>query len=104
MYAVLDRIIVEFVDEEVSKTIVLPDSAKGKSQRGKVVAVGPGRFHDGMRRGVAFSITNNSTWNLAVGDTIIFDKFGGAEFEYNKKKYKSIREEDVLAVISHEGA
>jgi chaperonin GroES len=89
-----DRIIVRR-DESVEKTkggIVLPDSAKTKPQRGKVLAVGPGK-HDkhGTRRPL----------QVKEGDTILFTAWAGDEFKQHKSQdvILVMHEEDVLAVL-----
>ena len=68
-----DRVIVEVLDEEeiTYSGIVLPDTAKEKPQRGKVLAVGPGRYEDGKL--VALDVKK--------GDEIIFSKYGGTEIK-----------------------
>jgi len=87
-----DRVVVER-DEAEEKTkggIVLPDTAKNKSQRGKVVAVGDGRLlKDGKRH--ALQVRN--------GDRILFSAYAGDEFKLNGKEVLLMREEDILAVV-----
>lgn len=87
-----DRVVVEplSAEEKTAGGIVLPDTAKEKPQRGKVVAVGPGRLLDsGERCPVA----------VAVGDEVLFAKYGGTEIEINKKEVKILRESDILAKV-----
>ena len=87
-----DRVIVE-IEEAEEKTqggIVLPDTAKEKPQRGKVVAVGPGKLTDKGER---------ITPILKEGDRIIFGKYAGTEVKYDDKEFKILRESDVLAKI-----
>jgi len=87
-----DRVVVEplSAEEKTAGGIVLPDTAKEKPQRGKVVAVGPGRLLDsGERCPVA----------VAVGDEVLFAKYGGTEIEINKKDVKILRESDILAKV-----
>tara|TARA_Y100000758_G_scaffold240697_1_gene176738 strand:+ start:98 stop:394 length:297 start_codon:yes stop_codon:yes gene_type:complete len=87
-----DRVIVETMEAE-SKTaggIVLPDSAKEKPQRGKVVAVGPGRLLDNGDRGQL---------SVAVGDEVIYGKYGGMDIEVNGEEVKIVRESDILAKV-----
>jgi chaperonin GroES len=89
-----DRIIVRREESE-GKTaggIILPDSAKNKPQKGKVLAVGPGKvLKDGTRRSL----------QLKEGDTILFTTWAGDEFKEhrNKDDILVMREEDVLAVL-----
>ncbi|MCL6573852.1 MAG: co-chaperone GroES [Bacillus sp. (in: Bacteria)] len=87
-----DRIIIELVEseEKTASGIVLPDSAKEKPQEGKVVAVGTGRILESGER-VALEV--------AVGDRIIFSKYGGTEVKYQGEEYLILRETDILAVV-----
>ena len=87
-----DRVVVEPLEaEEVTAGgIVLPDSAKEKPQRGKVVAVGPGKLLDSGDRGKL---------SVGVGDQVIFGKYGGSEVEVDGVEYKILRENDILAKI-----
>ena len=88
-----DRVVVEQVEAEemTAGGIVLPDAAKEKPQRGKVLAVGPGRLLDsGERCPVA----------LVVGDEVLFGKYGGTEVEVEGKDVKILRESDILAKIA----
>ena len=87
-----DRVVVEVTEaEDVSPGgIVLPDTAQEKPQRGKVVAVGPGRvLEDG---GVA-------PMGVKVGDIIVFSKYGGTEIKLDGKEYTILRESDVLTIL-----
>lgn len=88
-----DRVVVEplSAEEKTAGGIVLPDAAKEKPQRGKVVAVGPGRLLDSGDR---------STIAVAVGDEVLFAKYGGTEIEIDGKEVKILRESDILAKIS----
>lgn len=87
-----DRVVVEPVEaeERTAGGIVLPDSAKEKPQRGKVVAVGPGRLLDSGQRG-ELSVT--------VGDEVIYGKYGGTDIEINGDDVKILRESDILAKV-----
>ncbi|MFV0444866.1 MAG: co-chaperone GroES [Planctomycetaceae bacterium] len=87
-----DRVVVEpMTPEEVtSGGIVLPDSAKEKPQRGKVVAVGPGRLLDSGERCAV---------SVKVGDHVLFGKYGGTELEVDGKDIKILRESDILAKV-----
>ena len=87
-----DRLIVEVLDEEEMKIsgIVLPDTAKEKPQRGKVLSVGPGaRDEDGKY----------ITMDVEVGDEIIFSKYGGTEIKVGADDVLILRESDVLAKV-----
>ncbi|MEO8498243.1 MAG: co-chaperone GroES, partial [Planctomycetota bacterium] len=70
--------------------IVLPDSAKEKPQRGKVLAVGPGRLLDSGQRGEL---------SVSVGDEVIYGKYGGTDIEINGDDVKILRESDILAKV-----
>lgn len=87
-----DRIIAEVLEEEqtTASGIVLPDSAKEKPQRGKVLAVGPGRYENG----------NLVPLDLAVGDEIVFSKYGGTEIKVGTDEYLILRESDILAKVA----
>ena len=87
-----DRVIVETMEaeEKTAGGIVLPDSAQEKPQRGKVVAVGPGRLLDNGERGQL---------SVAVGDEVIYCKYGGMDIEVNGEEVKIVRESDILAKV-----
>ncbi|MEW4486825.1 co-chaperone GroES [Thalassoglobus sp. JC818] len=87
-----DRVVVKPLDAEemTAGGIVLPDSAKEKPQRGKVVAVGPGRLLDSGER---------SAVGVVVGDEVLFGKYGGTEIEVDGEEIKILREGDILAKI-----
>ena len=87
-----DRLIVEVLEEEevLSSGIVLPDTAKEKPQRGRVLAVGPGALNEKGER---------VPLDLASGDTIIFSKYGGTEIKVGADDYLILRESDVLAKV-----
>jgi chaperonin GroES len=87
-----DRVIVRQNDaEEKTKTgIVLPDSAKEKPTKGKVIAVGPGKFDDkGKRMEVG----------VRSGDTVYYGKYSGTEVEVDGQKFVILREADILGVL-----
>jgi chaperonin GroES len=87
-----DRLIVEALEEEESTVsgIVLPDTAKEKPQRGRVLAVGPGaRDEDGKY----------IEMDVAEGDEIIFSKYGGTEIKLGTEDVLILRESDVLAKV-----
>jgi chaperonin GroES len=87
-----DRLIVEVLDEEelTVSGIVLPDTAKEKPQRGRVLAVGPGaRNEDG----------EYVPMDLGENDEIIFSKYGGTEVKLGTDEYLILRESDVLAKV-----
>ena len=87
-----DRLIVEVLEDEdtTESGIVLPDTAKEKPQRGRVLAVGPGgRDEDGEYIPI----------DLAEGDEIIFSKYGGTEIKLGVDEVLILRESDVLAKV-----
>lgn len=87
-----DRIIIQQVEAEqtTASGLVIPDSAKEKPQEGKVVAVGPGRVSD---NGTRIPV------DVAVGDTVIYSKFGGTEVKVGVEDYLVLSSRDILAVI-----
>ena len=92
-----DRLIVEAIEEEetTSSGIVLPDTAKEKPQRGRVLAVGPGARND---KGELVPL------DVAVGDEIIFSKYGGTEIKLGADEVLVLRESDVLAKVAATGS
>ena len=87
-----DRVIVRpnEAEETTSGGIVLPDSAREKPQRGTIVAVGPGKLLDSGNRGEL---------SVAVGDVVIYGKYGGSEIEVDGEELKILRESDILAKL-----
>jgi chaperonin GroES len=87
-----DRVVVEFeeAEEKTQGGIVLPDSAKEKPQRGKVIAVGSGKLLNNGQR-VACS--------LKEGDRVLFGKYSGTEVKFKGTEYKILRESDILAKL-----
>ena len=86
-----DRLIVKPVDEEetTASGIVLPDTAKEKPQKGKVIAVGDGAYEDGNRRPL----------DVAEGDEVLYSKYGGTEVTVEGDDLLVLRESDVLAKV-----
>ncbi len=87
-----DKIVVEVIDEPqtTASGIVLPDTAKEKSQRGTVLAVGSGKLLDNGER-VALEVN--------VGDTVVFAKYGGTEVTVDGKDLMILSERDVHAIV-----
>lgn len=77
-------------EEKTASGLYIPDSAKEKPQKGKVVEVGPGKFENG----------NLIKPGVKKGEIVIFKKWGGEELTIEGKDYKLVKEEDILAVIS----
>ena len=87
-----DRIVVEPLEAEqvTASGLVIPDTAKEKTQEGKVLAVGPGRFDD---KGARVPV------DVQVGDVVLYSKYGGTEVKYSGEEYLVLSARDVLAVI-----
>ena len=87
-----DRLIVEVLDEEdvTFSGIVLPDTAKEKPQRGRVLALGPGSRDDNGKF---------VPMDLDEGDEVVFSKYGGTEIKVGTDEYLILRESDVLAKV-----
>jgi chaperonin GroES len=87
-----DRVIVQAIEQEevTAGGIVLPDTAKERPQRGRVLAVGDGRFVDGER--VALEV--------AAGDEVIYSKYGGTEVRVDGDELLILSEHDILAKVS----
>ncbi|CAN5845220.1 co-chaperone GroES [soil metagenome] len=89
-----DRIVVMAVEAEqtTASGLVIPDTAKEKPQEGEVLAVGPGRWNeDGDER---------IPLDIAVGDRVIYSKYGGTEVKYGGEDYLILSARDVLAVVA----
>lgn len=88
-----DRIVVKRTDEEKKSAggIVIPDTAKEKPTRGKVIAVGKGKvLENGQVRAL----------EVKVGDVVLFGKYSGNEVELGDEKYVIMREDDVMGIIA----
>ncbi len=85
-----NRVVVEPLDTEEQMSsggIYIPDTAKEKPQEGRVVAVGPGRLSDEG---------NRIPMEIAVGDTVVYSKYGGTEYKEGDTEYLVLREDDIL--------
>ena len=87
-----DRILVQTLEAEqtTASGLVIPDTAKEKPQEGQVVAVGPGRIDDNG---------NRIPLDVAVGDRVIYSKYGGTEVKFGADEYLVLSARDVLAVV-----
>ena len=87
-----DRVVVEREQSETVTAggIVLPDSAKDKPTRGKVISVGEGRLLDNG---------NRSVLQVKVGDRVLFSTYAGDTFKLGTRELLLLREDDILAVI-----
>ncbi len=88
-----DRLIIKVVEEEetTASGILLPDTAKEKPQKGKVVAVGKGRIDDNGKR-IALDVEE--------GDEVLYSKYGGTEIKVEGEELLVLRESDVLAKVN----
>ena len=87
-----DRIVVKTLEAETTTAsgLVIPDSAKEKPQEGEVLAVGPGRVDDNG---------NRVPLDVAVGDKVIYSKYGGTEVKYQGEELLILSARDILAVV-----
>jgi chaperonin GroES len=93
-----DRLMVEVLEEEetTGSGIVLPDTAKEKPQRGRVLAVGPGSRAESSGELIPLDV--------AEGDEVVFSKYGGTEMKVGTDELLILRESDVLAKVVSKGA
>ena len=87
-----DKILVKRVEAETKTKsgIVLPDSAKEKPKRGKIIALGDGkRLENGER----------APWNVKKGDEVIFTSYAGTEIKVEGEELMIMNEDDILAVV-----
>ncbi|HNU48954.1 MAG TPA: co-chaperone GroES [Bacteroidia bacterium] len=82
-----DRVIVEVAaaEEKTASGIIIPDTAKEKPQKGKVVAVGGGKKDEPM--------------TVKVGDSVLYGKYAGTEISVEGKEYLIMRESDIFAIV-----
>lgn len=87
-----DRVVVEREQSETVTAggIVLPDTAKDKPTRGKVISVGEGRLLDTGKR---------SVMQVKTGDRVLFSTYAGDTFKMGTRELLLLREDDILAVI-----
>ncbi len=81
------RVLIEVqeAEEKTASGLIIPDSAKEKPQKGKVVAVGKG--------------TKDEEMELKVGDKVLYGKYAGTEIDVEGKNYLIMKQSDVLAVV-----
>ncbi len=86
------RVVVEPIEQEdvTASGIVLPETAKEKPQRGKVLSIGPGDRDEAGKR---------IQMDVSVGDTVLFAKYAGTEIKLDGKKLLILRESDLLAIV-----
>jgi chaperonin GroES len=89
-----DRLIVKPVEEEetTASGIVLPDTAKEKPQKGKVVAVGDGKWDEDGEKRIPLDVSE--------GDEVLYSKYGGTEVTIEGDELLVLRESDVLAKVA----
>lgn len=82
-----DRVLVEPApaEEKTAGGIIIPDTAKEKPQKGKVVAIGNGKKDEPI--------------TVKVGDTVLYGKYAGTEIQIEGKEYLIMRESDIYAVV-----
>ena len=87
-----DRILIKALEaeEKTAGGIVLPDTAKEKPQRGKVVAVGPGKLLENGER---------APLTVKVGNTVIYGKYAGTEIKLEGEEHTIMRENEILAIL-----
>ena len=87
-----DRVLVQTLEAETTTAsgLVIPDTAKEKPQEGQVIAVGPGRIDDNG---------NRVPLDVAVGDVVIYSKYGGTEVKYRGEEYLILSARDILAIV-----
>jgi chaperonin GroES len=89
-----DRLIVKAVEEDqtTASGIVLPDTAKEKPQKGKVLAVGDGKWDEDGEKRIPLDVSE--------GDEVLYSKYGGTEIQVDGEDLLVLRESDVLAKVS----
>ncbi len=87
-----DRVIVRQseAEEKTASGIVLPDSAKEKPTKGKVISAGPGKLDDNGKK---------MALNVGPGETVVYGKYSGSEIEVDGEKFVILREADILGVM-----
>ena len=82
-----DRVLVEAApaEEKTASGIIIPDTAKEKPQKGKVVAVGPGKADEPI--------------TVKVGDNVLYGKYSGTEISVEGREYLIMRESDIYAIV-----
>ena len=88
-----DRVLAKQVEEkeQVKGGIIIPDSAKEKSQEAQVVAIGSGRLDSNGKR---------LPFEVKVGDNVLISKYGGTEITFGDEKYTLLREDDIVAILN----
>ncbi len=87
-----DRVVLEVLEEteQTSGGIYLPETAREKPQKGKILAVGPGKLNDSGKR---------EEMQVQVGDVVLFAKYSGTDVKLTGKEVKILSEKDILGII-----
>jgi len=86
-----DRVVVKpsEAEEKTHGGIILPDTAREKPQQGSVIAVGPGKFENGVK----------VPMEVKVGDKVLYGKYSGTEVSIDGEDYLIMKESDILAIL-----
>ena len=87
-----DRVLVKSIeeDEQIRGGIIIPDSAKEKSQEAEVVALGTGKKDDSGK---------DYEFSVSLGDKVLVSQYGGSKVKYDGVEYTVLREDDIIAII-----
>jgi chaperonin GroES len=87
-----DRVVAQPLEEEDKSPggIILPDTAKEKPQKGKIIAAGPGKLDEKGQR---------VKMEVKKGDVVLYGKYSGTEIKIDGNEYLIMRESDILAII-----
>jgi chaperonin GroES len=87
-----DRVVIEALEaeEKTAGGILLPDTARQKPQRGRVLAVGPGKLSDTGKR---------TAVSVVIGDEVIYGRYAGNDIQVDRRELKILRESDILAKV-----
>ena len=87
-----DRVLVIREEEEQKSTggIIIPDTAKEKPQRGKIIAAGPGKMGEDGKR---------TPLDVKAGDRVLFSKYAGTEIKLDGVEHVFMREDDILSIV-----
>ena len=89
-----DRLLIKPLDEEQKTAggIIVPDTAKEKPMKGKVIAAGPGKLSDDGKR---------QPMDVKVGDIVMYGKYSGTEFKMDNQEYLIIGQNDILVIFEN---
>ncbi len=87
-----DRVVLEVLDEteQTAGGIYIPEAAREKPIKGRVLAVGPGKWLESGKR---------EELSVKPGDVVLFAKYGGTEVKFGANEYKILSEKDILAIV-----